>query len=39
MPMFGQIMHTFSIIDVSINSDDDFFSVAITIPFVAAHRQ
>lgn len=35
MPIFGQIMHTLSIMDVSISSEEDFFSVAMTIPFVA----
>jgi len=35
MPMLGQMTETLSIIDESMSSDDDFFSVAITIPLVA----
>lgn len=35
MPMLGQIVATFSITESSIRIDDVFFSVAITMPFVA----
>lgn len=36
MPMLGQTTQTFSTMDESMSRDDDFFSVAITMPFVAA---
>ena len=35
IPMLGHMTATFSSIESSINIDDDFFSVAITIPFDA----
>ena len=35
IPMFGQITATRSIIESSTRMEDDFFSVAITIPFDA----
>jgi hypothetical protein len=35
IPMFGHITATFSSIESSIKIDDDFFSVAITIPLDA----
>ena len=34
--MFGQIMATFSIMESSIRMEGDFFSVAMTMPLVAA---
>jgi hypothetical protein len=35
MPMFGQMTETLSTMDSSMRIEDDFFSVAITIPLVA----
>jgi len=35
MPIFGQMIDTLSSIDESIRIDEDFFSVAITMPFEA----
>ena len=35
MPMFGQMTETLSSIEESISNEEDFFSVAITIPLVA----
>ena len=39
MPMFGVIRLTFESEGGSINGDEDFFSVARTMPFVAAARR
>jgi hypothetical protein len=38
IPMFGHTTETLSSMDSSMRIDDDFFSVAITIPFVAGAR-
>ena len=38
IPMFGQITATRSIIESSTRMEEDFFSVAITIPFEADER-
>lgn len=38
MPIFGVMRLTFESEGGSINGDDDFFSVARTMPFVAAKR-
>ena len=38
MPMLGQIVATFSMTESSIRIDDVFFSVAITMPFVAIRK-
>ena len=38
IPMLGHITATFSSIESSIKIDDDFFSVAITIPFDAYRK-
>ena len=35
-PMFGQITETLSSMEESISNEEDFFSVAITMPFEAA---
>jgi hypothetical protein len=35
MPIFGQMTETLSSMDSSIRMEDDFFSVAMTMPFVA----
>lgn len=39
MPMFGQMTETLSSIDSSMRMEEDFFSVAMTIPFDAVARQ
>lgn len=37
MPILGHITETLSSIEESISNDEDFFSVAITIPLVAGN--
>ena len=37
MPMFGHMTDTLSIIESSMRMEEDFFSVAMTMPFDAAH--
>ena len=39
MPMLGHTTATFSIIESSISMDDDFFSVAMTMPFDATENE
>lgn len=38
MPILGQISETFSMEESSMSGEDDFFSVAITMPLVAGRR-